>query len=122
MSVIVGTVAAFFLWMGIVALARPARVLQIFGTAVTTADGRNEVRAVYGGYGIAMVGALLSTFAAPRLRPGIFFCLALAMLGMAAGRVCSIMIDRRAGFFPWLFMGTELVIAAALLAAWRLGS
>ena len=46
-------VAAGFAAMGLLALARPADVLAQFGVSVETPEGRNEVRAVYGGFGLA---------------------------------------------------------------------
>jgi hypothetical protein len=114
MLITVGCVALFFLGMGVYALARPERVLTIFGTQVTTRDGRNEVRAVYGGYGVAMAAALAVALGDDGLRAGVFVCLALAMLGMALGRLCSAVIDRRASAVTALFGGIELAIAAVL--------
>ena len=64
-SLLVIAVAVFFLGMGIVALWRPALILGLFGTAVTTSEGRNEVRAVYGGYGVAMGVLLAGSLATP---------------------------------------------------------
>ena len=114
-SLLVLAIAAFFLGMGIVALLRPARVLGLFGTTVATSDGRNEVRAVYGGYGLAMGGLLACSLAMPLLRPGILTCIAVAMLGMAVGRLVSFWIDGRAGFYPRLFLGIEAAICGILL-------
>ena len=51
-------VAAFFVAMGVLALVAPERILATFGTTGLTVEGRNEVRAVYGGFGVA-VGVLL---------------------------------------------------------------
>jgi len=114
MSITIGVVTFFFFGMGVFALVRPAGVLAIFGTAVTTADGRNEVRAVYGGYGLTMTAALGIAATVDELRAGVFVCLALAMLGMALGRVCSAAIDREASFITVLSGGVELAIALAL--------
>jgi hypothetical protein len=111
-------VAVFFLVMGIVALWRPALVLGLFGTAVTTSEGRNEVRAVYGGYGVAMGVLLAGSLATPTpFRSGILLCVAVATLGMAIGRLISFGIDGRAGFYPLLFLGVEAALFASLLGA-----
>ncbi len=117
-SLLVIAVAVFFLGMGTVALWRPALVLDLFGTAVTTSEGRNEVRAVYGGYGVA-TGALLagSLAMSTSLRSGVLLCVAVALLGMAIGRLVSFGIDGRAGFFPLLFLGVEAALFASLLVA-----
>ncbi len=114
-SLLVLGIAVFFLAMGTFALLRPARVLGLFGTTVATGDGRNEVRAVYGGYGLAMGGLLAWSLATPLLRPGILTCVAVAMLGMAVDRLVSSRIDGRAGFYPRLFLGIEVAICAILL-------
>lgn len=114
-SLLVLVVAAFFFGMGTVALLRPARVLGLCGVTVATSDGRNEVSAVYGGYGLAMGVLLVFSLATPLLRPGILTCVAVAMLGMAAGRLVSFRIDGRAGFYPRLFLGVEVAISAILL-------
>ena len=51
--------AAFFLGMGLCALARPALVVAFVGLVPGTADARNEIRAVYGGFGIAIAALLM---------------------------------------------------------------
>lgn len=111
-------VAAFFAGMGLVALLQPERVLAFFGTSRLTRDGRNEVRAVYGGFGLAVAVLLLGTLSfLATLRDGILVSIAAALLGMAAGRLISIAIDGNPGRYPWLFFMVELVLAAMLLRA-----
>lgn len=112
-------VALLFAGMGIAALARPAFVLEQFGVAVETAEGRNEVRAVYGGFGVA-VGALLAVAALgdPATAEGIVVAMAFGLLGMAGGRVVSALGDRPRGLYPvWFYFAAEVVGAALLLAA-----
>ncbi|HEV7732100.1 MAG TPA: DUF4345 family protein [Candidatus Binatia bacterium] len=110
-------VAGSLLAMGVAALLAPARILATFGVAVTTVDGRNEVRAVYGGYGVAMAGMLMLALVTPELAPGIFTCLAGALAGMAGGRLVSAAIDRRAGLWPWVFFVLEALGAIVLVVA-----
>ena len=117
MEATVGIVAALFALMGGLALAWPGRIVALFGISELTADGRNEVRAVYGGLGLAAALALVWGLVNPRLAPGIFYTMGLLLWGMAAGRVISLLIERRAGFFPYLFLGVELVGGGALLWA-----
>jgi hypothetical protein len=116
-TLLIVLVAIFFLAMGLYALAVPARVLAIFGVPVTTADGRNEVRAVYGGYGVAICAVLLAALAQPALREGILVCQAAAVAGMAGGRVVSALVERPNGFYPWFFGVVEALLAGALFAA-----
>ena len=116
MSVPVLIVAIFFFGMGVYALALPARVLSFFGVDVTTVDGRNEVRAVYGGFGVAIGVLLFAAGGMPALRSGVFVSVAIGLLGMAAGRVAAAVLDGPPGFFPALFGAVEIAMAVVLLA------
>lgn len=62
-----------FSFMGVVAILRPELVSAQFGIHKLSINGRNEVRAVYGGFGIAAAAALS---------------------GMASGRILSFVLDR----------------------------
>jgi hypothetical protein len=116
-SFLIAVVATFFLLMGLVALAAPARVLAPFGVNVTTVDGRNEVRAVYGGFGVTVSALLIGARTRPALRGGVLVAVATALAGMAAGRVIGAVVDEPPGPLPWLFCAVELVLAAMLIAA-----
>jgi hypothetical protein len=110
-------VAAFFLSMGLVALAAPARVLGIFGVTLETAAGRTEVRAVYGGFGIG-VAAVLVAASASDLRDGVLLAVAVALLGMAGGRVASGVLGDALEPWPSLFwLAVEVALAGMLLLA-----
>lgn len=116
--ILVYLVAAFFAGMGLVALLQPERVLAFFGTRQLTRDGRNEVRAVYGGFGMAVAMLLLCTLSLlPAERDGILLAIAVALLGMAAGRVISTLFDGPPGRWPLVFFAVELMLAAMLLQA-----
>ena len=117
MQAAIGVVAALFAGMGVFALAWPGRVMAIFGNAELTLAGRNEVRAVYGGFGLAAASALTWGLLSPRLGPGIFFALGLSLWGMAAGRAISVLIDKKADPLPWLFFASELVMGGILIFA-----
>jgi hypothetical protein len=100
--------------MGLVALARPERVVATFGTRSLTRDGRNEVRAVYGGFGVAVGVLLLVSVGLPAIQAGVWLAVAVALLGMACGRLASLVIDGAPGPQPWLFLVVELFLAALL--------
>lgn len=111
--------AALFAGMGGWALARPARVVDRFGIDVTTLDGRNEVGAVYGGFGLA-VAALLVFAAATDGRGELWIpsIVSVQCLGMAAGRIVSLARDRTRGSRTvWLFVVVELALAVALFGS-----
>lgn len=112
-------IAAGFAAMGVLALVRPADVLSQFGVAVETPEGGNEVRAVYGGFGLA-VAALLA-FAAigdPSTAPGILVAVGVALAGMAAGRLVAAILDWPSGLYPvWVYFAIEVAGALALLLA-----
>jgi hypothetical protein len=118
-DVVILVVAAGFAGMAILALARPRVVLEQFGVDVATVEGRNEVSAVYGGFGVA-VAALLAVAALgePATAEGIVVTVAFALAGMAAGRVFAAMREMPHGAFPvWTYFAIEVVSAAALLLA-----
>lgn len=111
---LVGAVALFFLAMGLVALVRPARILAPLGVTVESLDGRNEVRAVYGGFGVMMAAILVYALKTPEVAGGVYLAVAVALAGMAAGRVASLVIERKIGAIPAVFIGVEAGLAAML--------
>lgn len=105
-----------FLLMGLVALVSPRRVTRCVAfTEQPVAAARNEVRAVYGGFGVAMGGLLIACRDYPQWRDGVLLALALALLGMAAGRLVSWGVDRRLDGFPTLFLMAEVGLGIGLL-------
>jgi hypothetical protein len=113
MELQVAIVTAGFAGMGLAALARPRAIGNFFDVKFESVDGRNEVRAVYGGFGIAMALALFLSSTRPALHDGVILCVCLALAGMAAGRLFSVLLERP-GFWPWFFCGVESVAAIAL--------
>jgi len=112
-------VAILFGLMGLGALARPALVLAQFGVSVDTGPGRTEVRAVYGGFGLAMAAALVAAVSSSDdLRRGVVIAVAAALAGMAAGRLAGALAERDRRVFPtWVYLAIEAAGAAALVAA-----
>lgn len=118
-TLIIAGVSVFFLGMGVVTMAMPARALAPFGVALNGPDARNEVRAVYGGFGIA-TGVLLALAAwdVGQLRPGAVWAVAVALAGMAFGRLAGRLVERPTAFYPvWFYFWVEAVAAAALVFA-----
>eukprot|EP01012_Entosiphon_sulcatum_P030934 TRINITY_DN3850_c0_g2_i1.p1 TRINITY_DN3850_c0_g2~~TRINITY_DN3850_c0_g2_i1.p1 ORF type:complete len:179 (-),score=21.65 TRINITY_DN3850_c0_g2_i1:28-564(-) len=105
--------AAFGL-MGVGSLVNPDLVLGQFGVRGITRAARNEVRAVYGGFGLAMSGALLLAWSDTATRAPICLTVALALAGMAAGRVLALAIDRKIDALPTLYLAIETGFAACL--------
>ncbi len=104
----------FYLALGLAALARPATLLSGFGLAAEGIDARNEVRAVYGGFPLAVAGLVAWSLSGAPHATGILLSLAMASLGMALGRLGSAVIDRRIGRLPAMFTGVEVVLALLL--------
>ena len=106
--------AVFFAGMGIYALAAPARLVGPFDITLGSAAARAEVRAVYGGFGLAIAAVLVVALSTPGLRTGILTTVAAALAGMAFGRLVSA-LDGRTRFYPnWFYFLVEAVAAAAL--------
>jgi hypothetical protein len=116
-TALVAAVAVFFAGMGVVALGRPERIVAWFGTRHLTIDGRNEVQAVYGGFGLAVAAVLAAAIASPVWRPGVLLAVSVALFGMAVGRLISRAADGSAGRPTWLFFGVEVALGSALWLA-----
>ena len=112
------SIAAFaFAAMGIIAIAAPTRVTRQFDVPELSAAGRNEVRAVYGGFGLAVAGILVAALLLPGVRAGICLTVASALSGTAAGRLISAGIDGTIGRFPLTYLAIEAAGAALLFYA-----
>ncbi|MEV4125120.1 DUF4345 domain-containing protein [Nocardia sp. NPDC049707] len=112
-------VGVFFLGMGIYALAAPAALIRPFGIRLEHTVARYEIRAVYGGFGLAMA-AMLAVAATHdgALRTGIMVTIGIALGGMAFGRIISAVLDDRIAFYPnWFYCILEMVAGAALVSA-----
>ena len=115
--VILGAVAVAFALMGIGALGRPTVVTRQFGIPALTPEGRSEVRAVYGGFGLAVAAMLVVAVTSPDLRAGIVITVAVALFGMAVGRVVSAVIDRSLSKVVVLYLVIEIVAGVLLVLA-----
>lgn len=118
-TALVLAVAAFFLGMGLLGLAAPQTLIRPFGIELGTATARTEVRAVYGGFGVA-VGVLLAlaAFDLGGLRQGVTITVAVSLAGMAFGRLIARFAERPGRFYPsWFYFWVELVGAGLLIAA-----
>ncbi|MEU7767250.1 DUF4345 family protein [Nocardia sp. NPDC049190] len=118
MAVAVCTIIGlFFLAMGGYALVAPAALIGPFGVRLTVASARYEVRAVYGGFGLAMAAVLsVAALDLGSLRAGIMVAVGAALAGMALGRVLSAALDERTAFYPtWFYCVVEALAATALL-------
>ena len=104
--------------MGVYALAAPATLVRPFGIALGVADVASEIRAVYGGFGLAIAAVLgYAAFREGDVRKGILITVGVALLGMALGRIVSALVDARTPFYPnWFYFIVEAVAATALFA------
>ncbi|GAA5043373.1 DUF4345 family protein [Nocardia callitridis] len=114
---VVGLAGVFFFGMGVFALVAPSALVRPFDLEVPTARGRSEVRAVYGGFGVAVAGMLWwAVFGAGEFGAGIVFAVGVALGGMAFGRVVSRAFDAATSFYPiWFYFLVEAAGAALLI-------
>ena len=115
---VVAVIAAFFLGMGVYALAAPAALVRPFGVTPETPTSRSEIRAVYGGFGLAIAAVLAyAAFRGGDVQKGILITVGVALAGMALGRIVSAVVDDRTPFYPnWFYCLLEAAAAAALFA------
>ena len=109
--------AVFFLGMGMYALAAPQALIRPFGITLGESAARSEVRAVYGGFGLAIAAVLAYAVVEVDVRRGILLTVGAALAGMAFGRLVSAVLDTRTAFYPnWFYCLAEIIAAAALFA------
>ena len=115
---VIAVIGVFFAGMGCYALAAPDAIIRPFGITLGSSAARSEVRAVYGGFGLAIAGVLgYAAVADAGARAGILIAVGAALAGMAFGRVVSAVLDDRTAFYPnWFYCLVEAVAAAALFA------
>lgn len=109
-TILLGLVGLFFLGMGVFGLVSPAALIRPFGIELRGPEARAEVRAVYGGFGMAMA-VLLALAAADvgALRRGAALATATALLGMAFGRVVAHLLEKPSRFYPsWFYFCVEV--------------
>ena len=113
---VIAVIGVFFAGMGCYALAAPTAIIRPFGIALGGAPARSEVRAVYGGFGLAIAGVLgYAAVAGGDVRTGILIAVGAALAGMAFGRLVSAVLDERTAFYPnWFYCLVEALAAAAL--------
>jgi hypothetical protein len=117
-TVVIIAVGVFFLGMGAYALAAPAALVRPFRLVADSPESRSEVRAVYGGFGVAVAAVLGVAAFDPALRSGIVITVGTALAGMAVGRLASRMLDRGTAFYPiWFYCCVEAVAAGLLFSA-----
>ncbi|MDV7244453.1 MULTISPECIES: DUF4345 family protein [Rhodococcus] len=112
-------VALFFAGMGLYGLVMPARLVAPFGLTADSPTARAEVRAVYGGFGVAVAVLLgFAAFDVEGIRSVAAVVVAVALVGMAVGRIVAGLVDRPQRFYPvWFYFVVELVLAGLLLWA-----
>lgn len=120
-TILLGLVALFFLGMGVYGLAAPVSLIRPFGVELPVPEARTEIRAVYGGFGVAMAGVLfLAAADIGAMRRGIALTVAMAFLGMAFGRIVARFVEKPSRFYPiWFYFWVEVAGAAVLLFAIR---
>lgn len=120
LPIAVWVVIVFFVGMGLVALVSPEFVTSTFGIPTLTNAGRNEVRAVYGGFGLGVAAMLVVAMSDPTLRAGVLLAVAASVGGMAAGRLVAALVERPTAFYPsWFYFVAETTMAVVLYQASR---
>jgi hypothetical protein len=104
--------ALFFACMGLTALVSPTSVTRFFRLNAIGADMRNEVRSVYGGFGMAIAGLLTVSVAYREVQRGVVLTVAVALFGMAVGRFFSFAVEHSEGHYPLVFLVVECLLGS----------
>jgi len=116
-SLTIAVIGVFFLAMGTYALFSPGALVAPFRLSAQSPESRSEVRAVYGGFGIAVAAVLgAAALDVGDIRAGAVTTVGLALVGMAGGRLVSRLFDTAVRFYPiWFYFGIEIVAGTALI-------
>lgn len=115
-TAVTAVAAVFFAGMGLYGLAAPAALIRPFGIDLATATARTEVRAVYGGFGVAIAAVLVYALVDDDARSGIVIAVGVALIGMAFGRLVARAVEAPGGFYPsWFYFFVEAIGGGALL-------
>ena len=114
---VIGVIAVFFLWHGRLCAGRAGRAGASLQDHAGGARVAAEVRAVYGGFDLAIAGVLVfAAIADGDLRKGILITVGAALADMAFGRLAAAVLGDPTAFYPnWFLFLVELVAAGALL-------
>lgn len=113
--------SAFFFGMGVVALLFPNWIAALFGTHELAAAARNEYRAVYGGFGVAVAVALNLIPVYTQYIAGAVLMSGAMVFGMAGGRVVSLFTCGDGwSLIPLLFFIVELALSGLFFVAFGL--
>lgn len=106
----------FFLGMGVYALVAPSALARPFRIVVDTVESRSEIRAVYGGFGVAVAVVLgVAAIDVGGVRTGAVTAVAAALAGMALGRLLSRAADGATPWYPiWFYFWVETTGAVLL--------
>jgi hypothetical protein len=85
--------ALFTAWTSWISLTSPSEFGKFLGYAVAGADGRNEIRAQYGGFFLAVtIGSVLALMGIIPRQAGLILNV-VVFGGLIAGRVVSLAVD-----------------------------
>jgi hypothetical protein len=103
---------AFLLFaaMGAALLWKPEYLARVTNQEPATPEARSEIRAVYGGFGIAIALALFTAMVYSDFRGGIMFTVGIALIGMAAGRGYSAWLERPTSNIIWGLLAAEALL------------
>lgn len=114
-TIVVLVIAILYCWMGYKALASPTAITGIFDVPDVTGAMKNEIGAVYGGFGFAFgISLIVAFFRRSSVATGVILCLGILTLGMAAGRAISFCLLQPDNRYPMLFMGMEILMGGLL--------
>lgn len=118
--IFLGLCALLWLPYGLLCLANPGSLAEAAGVAATSATGRVELRAMYGGLQSAVGALALAGALRPALAPHALLALGALAAGLALARTVAAAL---AGSFESYTLGAlalEWTMLAAVLGLWRM--
>ena len=103
---------------GIFLIFYPSFLEGFAGLAATTAEGRTEIRAMYGGMQAAIGALAVYALVRPRVARGILTALAFLFTGLCGLRLLGTLLDGAAGQYTVMALTFEII--GTLWAWWTL--
>ena len=109
-------VAFGFIGFGMFGLVAPLALVGAVDITAETAQGRTELRAVYGGLQLGLgVFLLMASSLRSWMRPALALTIC-SLLGLACARLLGIQME--GGAFPWMLPLAALELGLAVLSVW----
>lgn len=120
-QIFLGVNAVLFIGYGLYCLFSPGTVEDATGLQALSADGKAELRAMYGGVQTALGALALGGLLRPALQFPAVAALCFIFTGLACARLFGIVVDEAAASYTFMALAIEVVGALVAFVLMRRG-